>query len=73
MSEMDERGAYRAPIRSGRAAWRRLRRMAEHSQAQFLDVLAESERETLLGLVSPVLESCDQTRLQAAAVAHATS
>jgi len=59
--------------KSGRALWRRSRRVAEHSQAQFLDVLSESERETLLGLLSRVLEAYDQARLHAPADVPATS
>jgi DNA-binding MarR family transcriptional regulator len=47
----------------GRALWRRLRRAAERSQALLLDALSESERETLLTLLTRVLQAHDEARL----------
>jgi DNA-binding MarR family transcriptional regulator len=63
----DRRRQNVALTRSGRALWRRLQRVAERSQAQFLDVLSEPERKTLLTLLYRVLRAHDEARLQAVA------
>jgi DNA-binding MarR family transcriptional regulator len=56
--------------RSGRALWRRLQRVAERSQAQLLDPLSDSERDTLLALLSRILQAHDEARLGAPAHGH---
>jgi DNA-binding MarR family transcriptional regulator len=66
----DRRRQDVALTRSGRALWRRLQRVAERSQAQFLDVLSERERETLL---YRVLRAHDEARLPAVADVPAAS
>ena len=58
---------------SGRELWRRLQRVAEHSQTEFLDALSELERETLLTLLSRVLQAHDEVRLRADAYARSAS
>jgi DNA-binding MarR family transcriptional regulator len=60
----DRRRQNVALTKSGRALWQRLQRVAEVSQAQFLDVLSDSERQTLLTLLSRVLRAHDEARLQ---------
>lgn len=61
----DRRRQNVALTTAGRALWRRLQRVAERFQAQFLDVLSESERETLLALLYRVLRAHDEARQRA--------
>jgi DNA-binding MarR family transcriptional regulator len=58
---------------SGRELWQRLQRVAEHSQTEFLDALSELEWETLLTLLSRVLQAHDEARLRADAYARSAS
>lgn len=69
----DRRRQNVALTKPGRALWRRLQRVAERSQAEFLDMLSESEREILLTLLYRVLKAHDEARLQAGAQAPAAS
>jgi DNA-binding MarR family transcriptional regulator len=48
---------------TGRALLRRLQVIAERSQAEFLQVLSKSERETLIALLRRVLRANDEARL----------
>lgn len=61
----DRRRQTVALTRSGRAFWRRLRAVAERSQAQLLEALSASEQRTLVALLSRVLNAHDQVRLKA--------
>jgi DNA-binding MarR family transcriptional regulator len=63
----DRRRQNVALTSSGRQLWRRLQPVAERSQVQLLDVLSESERDTLLTLLARVLRAHDEARLQGAA------
>ena len=63
----DRRRQSVALTKSGRALWRRLQRVAERSQEKLLDALSESERATLLTLLSRVLETHDEARPRAEA------
>jgi DNA-binding MarR family transcriptional regulator len=49
---------------SGRAQLRRLHEVALRSQAEFLQVLSESERRTLLALLRRVVDAADKKRVQ---------
>ncbi len=69
----DRRRQNVALTRSGRALWGRLQRVAGRSQAGLLDALSESERETLLSLLSRVLNAHDQARLKIVAAVPAPS
>ena len=53
---------------SGTSLLRRLQRVARDSQAEFLHVLSEPERETLVALLRRVVQAHDEARL--AATAH---
>lgn len=58
----DRRRQNVALTSSGQATWRRLQPVAERSQAQLLDVLSDSERDTLLALLARVLQMHDERR-----------
>jgi DNA-binding MarR family transcriptional regulator len=60
----DDRRRQRVAITpSGRALLERLQALARRSQAEFLQVLSEPERETLIALLRRVLRADDEARL----------
>jgi DNA-binding MarR family transcriptional regulator len=59
----DRRRQRVALTAAGRALLRDLRPVAERSQAEFLQVLSKSERQTLLVLLRRVLDASDEARL----------
>jgi DNA-binding MarR family transcriptional regulator len=60
----DRRRQHVALTRTGRTLARRLHDVARASQAQFLEVLSASERETLVALLRRVVDADDERRLR---------
>jgi DNA-binding MarR family transcriptional regulator len=62
--DLEDRRRQRVALTpSGRAQVRRLHEVARRSQAEFLQVLTESERATLIRLLRRVLDADDETRV----------
>lgn len=61
----DRRRQHVALTPSGRTLLRRLQAVARRSQEEFLQVLSDAERQTLIALLRRVLRADDELRLQA--------